>query len=254
MNKILSNQLFRPRRDIFVLTMVRLYYRMQYELQAFCGKFIEGKPTIIGFDDDLIRTMLRAMARTVVEDKSLQEQISKQCLTMPLTMERLRKTLSKMDIEWEFFTATRIYCTVIGVETFQDESFINEVYAYKEEKRTVNLHDALISIVLCLFTPFVAAGMNIDSMQDRVKRKFFYGITGNVLEDALSVMYGTFHVNTEKADDLDNDQSLYNRITSTCPDSLTKKFTPYIIDKVFHFVMKDTDRKDISYFNISDKE
>ena len=253
MKQDLSNQLVRPRRDIFVHVMVRMYFRMQYELRSICGEFTEGMPTLIGFDEDeeLTRLMLRAMARTVLDDDLQIKQISKDCISnTPMTSDWLHKTVAKMNIEQEFFNAAGRYGIIKGAQTFGDTDYDRIIHASNEEEPTVDLHDALTSIVLCILYPFAAAGMTVDNLNNKEMCLFFHEITGNVLEDALSVMYGTFSTKTDydEAEVLNKESSLASRIESTCPDSLSKKLTLFIIDKVFRFVMNCTERQDISYF------
>ena len=250
MKKSKSDQLMRPSRDIIVFTMVRTFFYMRFLLKDSCGVFT---PTTIKYEEekDLTRQLFSSFAHTFVDDDLQKRRICKYCLeAMPVTSneEELRVLASVMDIGREFVTATRIYRGIIGAETFQDDDFVHELY-YDGEERTVDLHDALISIVLCIFYPFALEGMDVNSMNDKAMRTLFHRITGKALEDALSIIYGTFHTKTGKQiEDWDNGPSLYDRIKSSCPDSLTKDFTLYVIERVFHFVIKGTKEKDISYF------
>lgn len=238
----------RLRRDLYVFEAFRAYFYTRFLITS--HGVIEFKEIKYKDEKDLTRLMFNGLARTLIEDNLQKKQISKYCLeSMPVTKKKLRETASKMNIWREYITATRIYGTNTKAETFQDKEYIHEIFAYNEEQRTVNLHDALISIVLCIFYPFTIEGMNVDDMDDKAKRTRFHRITGKVLEDALSIIYGTFHAKTEeKTEDLFNHQSLYNRIASTCPDSKTRDVTLHIIDKVFHFAIEGTKEKDISYF------
>ena len=252
MEKTIHDQLPRPRRDIFAFTMTREYFYVQYLIETFRDGDFKHTPAIIGLDEELIRVLFSAFARTVIDDDPQKKQISKYCLEgMPMNSESLFETASKMDVDWEFFTAAEMYYSIKGKETFQDEDFIiHEVYAYKEEERTVDIHAALVSIALCIFGPFQKEGVTMHSLNNESVRTRFYRITGKALEDALAIIFGTLPYKTEaKAEDYDNPQSLRNRIESVCPDALTCLFTFYIIDKVFRIVICNSKQKDITYFH-----
>ena len=246
------DQLIRPRRDIFVFTMTREFFYIQYLIKSFRDGNFQYTPAIIGLDEELIRVLFSALARSVIEDDSQKKQIGKYCLeTMPMSIEGLFETTSKMDVDWEFFTTTGMYYSIKGEETFQDKDFIiHEVYTYKEEERTVNIHAALVSIALCIFNPLRKEGVTLSSLNNETVRTRFYRITGKSFEDALAILFGTLPNKTEaKTEDYDNPQTLRNRIESVCPDTLTSMFTIYIIDKVFRKVICDSDQKDITYFH-----
>jgi len=246
------DQLIRPRRDIFVFTMTREFFNIQYLIKTFRDGNFQYTPEIIGLDEELTRVLFSALAHTVIDDDCQKKRISKYCLeTMPMSMEGLFETASKMDVDWEFFTTAGMYYSIKGEETLQDENFIiSQVYAYEEEERTVDIHAALVSIALCIFKPFQKEGVTMYSLNNETVRTRFYRITGKSFEDALAILFGTLHNKTEaKAEDYDNPQSLRNRIESVCPNTLTSKFTLYIIDKVFRKVICDSDQKDITYFH-----
>ena len=246
------DQLIRPRRDIFAFTMTREFFYVQYLIKVFRDGSFQYTPELIGLDEDLTRVLFSALARSVIDDDSQKKQISKYCLeTMPMNGQSLFETASKMDVDWEFFTTAEMYYSIKGGETFQDEDFItHEVYAYEEEKRTVDIHAALVSIALCIFKPFQKEGLTMQSLNNESIRTRFYRITGKSFEDALAIIFGTLQNKTEaKAEDYDNPQSLRNRIESVCPDTLTSQFTLYIIDKVFRIVICDSKQKDITYFH-----
>ena len=248
------DQLVRPRRDIFVFTMTREFFYVQYLIETFRDGDFQYTPAIIGLDEELTRVLFSALARTVIDDDCQKKQISKYCLeAMPMNGEGLFETALKMDVDWEFFTTAEMYYSIKGEETFQDENYIiHEVYAYEEEERTVDIHAALVSIALCIFEPFQKEGVIMHNLNNETVRTRFYRITGKAFEDALAIIFGTLHNKTEaKAEDYDNPQSLRNRIESVCPDTLTSQFTLYIIDKVFRIVICDSKQKDITYFHSS---